>query len=178
LLASAIKTHKLLVSLIIGSLAVSAGVAAAVNQGTLGTLSFTVNSGFNITSLANLNLGTITAGQTVTSTSTATVTINTPGTYRLFLDNTKLLHEVFSSFSVTITGFGNGFVTLDLTHEALPVTLAAGTYTVTVGLNAVVRTDIDHSITVTAVPFLGLSQVTPVVQQTGTETQTTETNSD
>jgi hypothetical protein len=177
-LASAIRAHKLLAGLILGSLVASAGVTAAANEGTLGTLSFTVNSGFNITSIANLNLGTLNPGQTITMTSTATITISSPGGYKLFLQSSELLHEVFSSLSVTVTGLGGGFTTLDLTHESQTGTLTAGTYSVTVTVNAVVNTNLDHSVTATAIPFLGLVQLHPETHQTTTTTESTESQTE
>ena len=92
-LVSAIVAHKFAAALIIASLAISGGAVAEVSNGmhqsnTVGEMNFTINPAFNVTSLASLNLGTLTEGQTGTMSSTATVNFTSAGNYTIGLVNT------------------------------------------------------------------------------------------
>lgn len=162
-IVSAIAAHKLVAALIIGSLAVSGGMVAASNgnhqSNTLGEMSFTINPAFNVTTLASLNLGTLSSGQTGSMSSTATVDFTSTGNYTVGLVNIGLLHSVFSSFNVTVTGLGNQ-VNLTWSHTSQTVNITSkGTdnlkilvaYTVS-GVGT-----FEHGMTVTDAPFLQLS---------------------
>ncbi|MDG6923064.1 MAG: hypothetical protein JRN67_07220 [Nitrososphaerota archaeon] len=167
-LVSAIVAHKFAAALIIASLAISGGAVAEVSGGmhqsnTVGEMSFSINPAFNVTSLASLNLGTLTGGQTGTMSSMATVNFTSTGNYTIGLVNFGLLHSVFGTFNVTITGLGNQ-VDLTLTHISQTVNVTSkGVDTLRISVVYVVSSSIstDHGITVTNAPFLELFHGAP-----------------
>ena len=82
-IVSAIVAHKFVAALLVASLVTSGGAVAvasnANHSNVVGELSFTINPSYvNVTSLASLNLGTLTAGQTGSQSSTAKVNVTTP----------------------------------------------------------------------------------------------------
>ncbi len=155
-IVSAIAAHKIM-ALIIATIAVTGGAfAVSSSASTIGTMSFSVNSPITVTSLASLNLGTLNPGETKTMTSSASVNVTSSGNFTLFLQNRELIDEVFSSFSVNITGLSSSPIVLSLEHPAQVVSLVAGTYKVTVTVMLTVSTEIEHSLTVSNVSFLGL----------------------
>ncbi|MCL5068590.1 MAG: hypothetical protein M1368_09605 [Thaumarchaeota archaeon] len=168
-LVSAIMAHKFAAALIIASLAISGGAVAEVSNGmhqsnTVGEMNFTINPAFNVTSLASLNLGTLTGGQTGTMSSTATVNFTSAGNYTIGLVNTELLHSVFSTFNVTITGLGSHQANLTLSHMWQTVDITSkGVYTLKISVVYAVSSNIstDHGITVTNAPFLELFNGAP-----------------
>jgi hypothetical protein len=160
-LTSAILAHKFLVAIALASVTTTGSIVAVTGGlNPVGTMSFTVNSTVNVTSLAKLNLGTLNPGDTKTFTSAATVDVTTSGNYTLSLMSRGLLHDVFKSFSVTVEGLGSSPITLNFTHPQERVSLQSGTYNLTITGQLTVRSDIDHTVTATDVPFLGLGHPT------------------
>ena len=160
-IASSVIAHKFLLALAITSLTITGG-AIAVGANTLGTMSFTVNSSVNVVSIANMNFGNLSPGQSSTFTSTAKVTMASGGNYTLFLENNELLNSVFSSFDVSVSGFpSTAPIILSLDHPWARFSASAGTYTLTVQVSLTVNGEIGHSMTVSSEPFLGLSTFPP-----------------
>ena len=125
---------------------------------TLGEMSFTINPAFNVTTLSSLNLGTLSAGHTGTMSSTATVNFTSTGNYTITLVNMGLLHSVFSSFNVTVTGLGNQ-VNLNLSHPAQTVNVpTTGTDSLKISVDYTVSSagPFEHGMTVTNAAFLQL----------------------
>ena len=167
-IASTILAHKILVAIAVASLAVSGGVVATSNatlfgQGgnNVGTMSFTVNPSVNVTSLADLNFGTLNPGQSANQTSTARVDVTSSGNYTLYIENKYLLEDIFSAFSVNVTGLGSSPVVLNLYHPWQESSLSAGTYNLTITAQLTVRSMIGQSINETNLPFLGMSIYPP-----------------
>ncbi len=167
-LLSAIFAHKTVAALIIASLAISGGAVAVSDGGhqanTVGEMSFTVNPAFNVTSLASLNLGTVSGGQNGTVSSTATVNFTSTGNYTIGLVNTKLLHSVFSTFNVTVTGLGSHPVNLTLNDMSQSVNITSkGVEHLTISVVYTVRSDLstEHGMTVNNAPFLELFNAQP-----------------
>jgi hypothetical protein len=172
---SAIVAHKFAAALIAISLVTSGGAVAVASNGhisnVVGELSFVINPSYvNVTSLASLNLGTLTPGQTGTQSSTAKVNVTDSGSYGISLVNTELLHDAFSVFNVTIIVSGPVAtpvtpVTLSLNHPTQSLTFTTGgidalsisvLYTVNTG------SSIQRGITASNAPFLELISVIPV----------------
>lgn len=162
-IVSAIAAHKLAAALIIGSLAISGGAAAASTNGnhqqnTVGEMSFTINPAFNVTTLASLNLGTLSLGQTGTMSSSATINFTSTGNYSLSLVDIGFLRSVFGSFNVTVTGLGSQD-NLSLSQPIQQINISStGIYTAHVTLTYTVRdtNPFVHGTTVTNAPFLQL----------------------
>ena len=169
-IVSAIAAHKLAAALIVGSLAISGGAfAASANgnhqQNTVGEMSFTINPAFNVTTLASLNLGTISSGQTGTMSSSAAINFTSTGNYTINLVNLPLLHRVFSSFNVTVTGLGSQD-NLSLSQPTQRINISSiGVYNAKVTVTYAVgdTNEFTQGLTVTNTPFLQLfsGQVPP-----------------
>jgi uncharacterized secreted protein with C-terminal beta-propeller domain len=171
-IVSAIAAHKLAAALILGSLAISGGAAAASananhQANTVGEMSFTINPAFNVTTLASLDLGTLSTGQTGTVSSSSTINFTSAGNYSLSLVDIGVLHAVFSSFNVTVTGLG-AQDNLSLSQPTQMINISStGIYTAQITLTYTVRNTnpFVHGVTVTNAPFLQLfsGQVPPGV---------------
>lgn len=185
-IVSAIVAHKLVAAVVIASLVTSGGaVAVASNTGhisnVVGALSFTINPSYvNVTSLASLNLGTLTAGQTGTQSSTAKVNVTSSGTYSITIVNTELLHDAFSVFNVTINGLGSTAIVLSFNHLSQSVTVSSsGVDSLTVAVLYTVNTgtSIQRGVTVTNAPFLEFVANVPIPTPVTTTHSTTTSHS-
>ena len=183
-IVSAIVAHKFVAALLVASLVTSGGVVAVASNhsSVVGALSFTINPSYvNVTSLASLNLGTLTAGQTGTQSSTAKVNVTNTGIYDLGLVNTGILHQAFSMFNVTITGLGSSPITLSLNHITQSANVSSsGIDVLTISVVYTVNSGepIEHGITVSNAPFLELIGTIPVpTPHTTTHSQTTSSTS-
>lgn len=157
-LIGGILAHKLILAIALSTLAASGGTYAAVywsNSGTtIGQVSFSVSAPVYVISMANLNLGSLSPGQSVTMATTAEVNLTSSGNYTVFLSNTYLLDQVFSNFQVNVTGLATSPVVLSLTSQQETIELSSGVYTVGVNVTAAVSSYFGHSITVTNLSFL------------------------
>jgi hypothetical protein len=171
-IVSAIAAHKVAAALIMASLAMSGGVVAVANgnhqSSVVGEMSFTINPAFNVTTLASLNLGTLSGGQTGTMSSTAAVDFTSTGNYTIGYVNTGLLHQAFSSFNVTVIGLGNQ-INLTLSHSLQTFKISStGSDSLKISVSYTVNSvgSYEHGVTVTNEPFLQLfSGMTPPVPQ-------------
>jgi hypothetical protein len=186
-IVSAIVAHKVLAALVIASLVTSGGVVAvASNTGhisnVVGELSFTINpSQVNVTSLASLSLGILTAGETGSQSSTAQVNVTNTGTYGIGLVNTGILSQVFSVFNVTISGTSStNLIVLSLRHPTASVTFgSSGIDTLTISVLYSVNTgvQIQRGITVSNAPFIELVSSIPVPTPQASTTETSTSSS-
>ncbi len=183
-IVSAIVAHKIVAAIVVASLVTSGGVVAVASNvnhisSVVGELSFTINPSYvNVTSLASLNLGTLTAGQTGSQSSSATINVTDTGTYGIGLVNTGILDQAFSVFNVTITGTTATPIILSLNHPTQSVTFgSSGLDKLTISVLYTVNTNgpIQRGITASNAPFLELINTIPVPtpQTTTTHTQTT-----
>lgn len=183
-IVSAIVAHKIVAAIVVASLVTSGGVVAVASNANhissvVGELSFTINPSYvNVTSLASLNLGTLTAGQTGSQSSSATINVTDTGTYGIGLVNTGILDQAFSVFNVTITGTTATPIILSLNHPTQSVTFgSSGLDKLTISVLYTVNTNgpIQRGITASNAPFLELINTIPVPtpQTTTTHTQTT-----
>ena len=184
-IVSAIVAHKIVAAIVVASLVTSGGVVAVASNANhissvVGELSFTINPSYvNVTSLASLNLGTLTAGQTGSQSSSATINVTDTGTYGIGLVNTGILDQAFSVFNVTITGTtATTPIILSLNHPTQSVTFgSSGLDKLTISVLYTVNTNgpIQRGITASNAPFLELINTIPVPtpQTTTTHTQTT-----
>ena len=162
-IASAILAHKFVLALLVGSVVVSGGAMAVENSAnTVGTMSFTVNSSINVTSLADLNLGTLNPGQTASFSSSANVNFASTGNYTIFLTNEDMLRQVFSAFSVNVSGLTKtGDIMLSLDHPWQEFNVTGGSHSLGINVQVTVNNEMSHSVTVTKASFLGLSTYPP-----------------
>ena len=162
-IASTVIAHKFIVAILVASIAVGGGVVAVSNSSnTVGTLTVTVNPGFQITSLANLDFGNLGAGQTATMKSTASVSVTSAGNYTLFLQHKDLLQRLFSGFVVNVSGFGSKVITLSLEHWWTEFNVSTtGTYKLSITVMVTVSNEISQSITATNLSFLGMTTFPP-----------------
>ena len=166
-IVSAIVAHKFVAALLVASLVTSGGVVAVASNhsNVIGALTFTINPSYvNVTSLASLNLGTLTAGHTGTQSSTAKVNVTNTGIYDVELVNLGILHQAFSVFNVTITGLGNSPITLSLNHMTQSANVSSsGIDVLTISVMYTVNSGepIEHGITVSNAPFLELIGTVP-----------------
>ena len=183
-IVSAIVAHKIMAAIVVASLVTSGGVVAVASNANhisnvVGELSFTISPSYvNVTSLASLSLGTLTAGQTGTQSSTATVNVTDTGNYGIGLVNTGILNQAFSVFNVTITGTTATTtpITLSLNHPTQSVTFSSsGLDKLTISVLYTVNTNgaIQRGITASNAPFLELINSIPIVTPTTTHTSTT-----
>ncbi|MEM0075852.1 MAG: hypothetical protein QXV84_05855 [Conexivisphaerales archaeon] len=152
-IVGSILAHKFLVAIVLASM-VAGGVVSNLN--TVATMSFTVNSGISVTSIASMNFGNLSPGESKDFTSTATINVVTPNNYTIFLTNRGILHDIFSNFTVVITGLGQQKIVLNLEHESQTVNLPAGSYSVTITVSLTVKNNIDHTVTVQNASFLAI----------------------
>jgi hypothetical protein len=187
-IVSAIVAHKIVAAIVVASLVTSGGVVAVAGNANhisnvVGALSFTINPSYvNVTSLASLNLGTLTAGMTGSQSSTAKVNVTDTGTYGIGLVNTELLHDGFSVFNVTITGTTATTtpVVLSFSHPTQSVTFSSsGIDTLTISVLYTVNTgsSIQRGVTASNAPFLELINSIPIVTPTTTTTHTSTSTS-
>lgn len=161
-IASTIVAHKFLVAIAIASLTITGGaIAVGTSANTVGTMSFTVNSSVGVVSIANMDFGNLTAGQSKTFTSTAKVNITSNGNYTLYLENTQILDNAFSSFDANVTGLSASTIMLSLDNPWARFNATSGVYDVTISLRLTVNSEIGHILTVNNSPFLGISTYPP-----------------
>lgn len=165
-IALTIIAHKFLVALAITSLTVTGGaIAVGTSANQVATMTFTVNSSINVVSIANMDFGNLSAGQSSTFTSAAKVNITSSGNYTLFLENRELIDQVFSSFTVSVTGLGSSPAILSEYHPWAVFKASSGIHTVTVTVKLTLSNEIGQSVTVKDAPFLGLSVYPPYVER-------------
>jgi hypothetical protein len=171
-IASTVIAHKFIVAILVASIAVSGGAIAVSNSSnSLGTMTVTVNPSFQITSLANLDFGNLSAGQTSTMTSTAQVSVTSAGNYTLFLQHQDFFRRIFSNLVVNVSGFGSKVITLNLEHWWTEFNVStSGTYKLSVTVMVTVSSEIPQSITVTNLSFLGITTFPPHHVPTAPET--------
>jgi hypothetical protein len=161
-IASAIVAHKFLVALAIASLTVTGGaIGVATSANTFGTMSYAVNSSINVVSIAKMNFGNLTAGQSKTFSTTAKVDIASDGNYSLFLENAQILYNTFSSFNVNVSGLASNTITLSMDHPWERFNASSGMHVVTVTVGLTVESEVGNTFSVSNAPFLGISVYPP-----------------
>ncbi len=122
---------------------------------------------FNTSSAGNLNLGTLTPGQTGNATATTTVHVSNTTRYIFQLEKEDRIGSTFSYFAVHVSVNGQ---TLNLTGERndSQINLSSGTYTFTLQLSYAVR-DLVQNVSESNVAFLFLHPVTNEMNENDTD---------
>lgn len=151
-----ILAHKLILAIALSTLAVSGGAYTAWSYSgtTIGQVSFSVSAPVYVISMASLNLGSLSPGQSVNMATNAKVNLTSSGNYTVFFSGTCTLDEVFSNFQVNVTGLTTSPVILNLSSQQVTITLSSGVYTLGVKVTATVNSYLEYSITVTNLSFL------------------------
>lgn len=93
-----------LVAAVVGILVAVAGlIVYSLVSYNLVNMNFTIQSNQAIVNTINLNLGTLSAGTSGSTSTSTTITINKGGEYIFYLANTQELQGEFSTFLITIS---------------------------------------------------------------------------
>lgn len=142
----------------------------------LGTGGAYAAGAFNMSSGSNLDLGTLTAGQTGTASSTTSIHVANATTYKFEMEMEDRIGSTFSHFGVTVSVNGNTYNLSGERNDSL-INLSAGTSTFTIHLSYTVR---DHvsSVNKTDIAFLYLHPIEKDLNQnnSGDHNQTGDLN--